>query len=194
GSHPVTVEAAARAVLRPLDVPVGPLTVTGSPPMLPSCFPVDLAAAAVVGATSLAAAALWRLRGDAPAGPTGVDVRHAAAALRSERYLRVASEPPVMWAELSGDHRTSDGWVLAAHGADVLRVGADHLALVPPLVVDTGFGKRFCHLDLRTGAGRDVLQALVADADVLVQAYRPGALDALGFGPRDCAALRPGLV
>ncbi len=66
--------------------------------------------------------------------------------------------------------------------------------LVPALVADTGFGKRFCHLDLRTPAGRDRLRELVADADVLVQAYRPGALDALGLGPRDCAAIRPGLV
>jgi crotonobetainyl-CoA:carnitine CoA-transferase CaiB-like acyl-CoA transferase len=86
------------------------------------------------------------------------------------------------------------GRTLAGYGADVLRVGADHLALVPTLVTETGFGKRFCHLDLRTTAGRDRLRGLVAEADVLVQAYRPGALDALGFGPRDCAALRPGLV
>jgi hypothetical protein len=76
----------------------------------------------------------------------------------------------------------------------VLRVGADHLALVPALVVDTGWGKRFCHLDLRTAAGRDALRELVSGADVLVQAFRPGALEALGFGPRECAALRPGLV
>jgi hypothetical protein len=76
----------------------------------------------------------------------------------------------------------------------VLRVGADHLALVPAAVVDTGFGKRFCHLDLRTASGRAALRDLVAQADVLVQAYRPGALDALGFGPAACAALRPGLV
>jgi hypothetical protein len=86
------------------------------------------------------------------------------------------------------------GRTLAAYGADVLRVGADHLALVPALMVDTGFGKRFCHLDLRTPGGRDALRDLVAGADVVVQAYRPGALDALGFGPDDCAALRPGLV
>ena len=35
---------------------------------------------------------------------------------------------------------------------------------------------------------------LVADADVLVQSYRPGALAARGFGPADLARLRPGLV
>jgi crotonobetainyl-CoA:carnitine CoA-transferase CaiB-like acyl-CoA transferase len=86
------------------------------------------------------------------------------------------------------------GRTLAAYGADVLRVGADHLSLVPALVMDTGFGKRFTHLDLRTDPGREALRELIRGADVLVQAYRPGALDALGFGPRECAALRPGLV
>ena len=35
---------------------------------------------------------------------------------------------------------------------------------------------------------------LVADADIFVQAYRPGALAARGFGPTDVAALRPGIV
>ncbi|MCW2642998.1 MAG: carnitine dehydratase, partial [Dactylosporangium sp.] len=86
------------------------------------------------------------------------------------------------------------GRTLAGYGADVLRVGADHLALVPALVVDTGVGKRFCHLDLGTDAGRDALRDLVRTADVVLQAFRPGALEGLGFGPRECAALRPGLV
>ncbi|GAA2798812.1 CoA transferase [Crossiella cryophila] len=86
------------------------------------------------------------------------------------------------------------GRTLAAHGADVLRVGADHLELVDALVVDTGFGKRFCHLDLRTPEGRDALRTLVRQADVLLQAFRPGALAQLGLGPADCAALNPGLV
>jgi crotonobetainyl-CoA:carnitine CoA-transferase CaiB-like acyl-CoA transferase len=86
------------------------------------------------------------------------------------------------------------GRTLAAYGAHVLRVGADHLPLVGPLVFDTGFGKRFCHLDLRTERGRQALRELIARADVLIQAYRPGALQRLGFGPEDCAQLRPGLV
>jgi hypothetical protein len=85
------------------------------------------------------------------------------------------------------------GRTLAAHGADVLRVGADHLALVAALVIDTGFGKRFTHLDLRTPAGRDRFLALVRDADVLVQAYRPGALDRLGLSPAALAEVNPRL-
>ncbi|MGI5160308.1 CoA transferase [Microbispora sp. CA-102843] len=81
---------------------------------------------------------------------------------------------------------------LAAYGADVLRVGAAHLPEVPGLVVETAFGKRSCHIDLRSEA--DKLRELVRQADVVIQAYRPGALRARGFGPDDLAALRPGVV
>lgn len=83
---------------------------------------------------------------------------------------------------------------LAAHGAQVLRVGAEHLPEVPGLVISTAFGKRSCRLDLRTPAGAAALRDLVAGADVFVQSYRPGALEALGFGPRELAALSPGIV
>jgi crotonobetainyl-CoA:carnitine CoA-transferase CaiB-like acyl-CoA transferase len=83
---------------------------------------------------------------------------------------------------------------LAAHGAQVLRVGAEHLPEVPGLVISTAFGKHSCRLDLRTPAGAAALRDLVAGADVFVQSYRPGALEALGFGPRELAALRPGIV
>jgi crotonobetainyl-CoA:carnitine CoA-transferase CaiB-like acyl-CoA transferase len=86
------------------------------------------------------------------------------------------------------------GRTLAAHGADVLHVGAAHLPTVGPLVIDTGFGKRTTHLDLRVPAGRDVLRGLVADADVLVQSFRPGTLARRGFEFAELAALRPGIV
>src|SRR4029453_1604677 len=75
------------------------------------------------------------------------------------------------------------GRTLAGYGADVLRVGADHLALVPALVIGTGCGKRFPPPGPRPPDGAAALRGLVTQADVLVQAYRPGALDALGFGP-----------
>jgi crotonobetainyl-CoA:carnitine CoA-transferase CaiB-like acyl-CoA transferase len=86
------------------------------------------------------------------------------------------------------------GRTLAAHGADVLRVGAAHLPSIPALVIDTGFGKRSTHLDLRTASGGEVLAALVDDADVFVQGYRPGSLASLGFGPEQLAERRPGIV
>lgn len=86
------------------------------------------------------------------------------------------------------------GRTLAAHGADVLHVGAAHLPTLRPLVIDTGFGKRSTHLDLRTPDGMAALRGLIADADVLVQSFRPGSLAARGLAPADLAALRPGIV
>ncbi|MFC0431556.1 CoA transferase [Kutzneria buriramensis] len=86
------------------------------------------------------------------------------------------------------------GRTLAAHGADVLHVAAEHRPVMPATLRDTSFGKRTCWLDLRTEDGRQTLRNLVADADVFVQSYRPGALARYGFGPEELAALRPGII
>jgi crotonobetainyl-CoA:carnitine CoA-transferase CaiB-like acyl-CoA transferase len=83
---------------------------------------------------------------------------------------------------------------LAAHGADVLQVTGPHLPNIEQLVIDTGFGKRAASLDLRESVGRDTLKALIREADVFLQAYRPGALAALGLSPEEVAAIRPGIV
>ncbi|GAA1797635.1 carnitine dehydratase [Planosporangium flavigriseum] len=306
GATSETVVDAVAGICRDLgvDAPTG-IDITGDG-VLASPYRVDAAATAAVAATTLAAGRLWQARGG-PQPRVRVDVRHAALAFRTERYLRIDGAAPAVWADLSGDYRSADGWVrlhanypahrdaitralgvpedrdraasavagraavdvedavvaaggaaaalrtpaewaahpqggtvaglplvdlqrigdaparplpaadrpldgvrvldlsrviagpvagrtLAAYGADVLRVGADQLALVPALVVDTGFGKRFTHLDLRTDAGREALRNLIREADVVLQAFRPGALEGLGFGPRECASLRPGLV
>jgi len=68
---------------------------------------VDVAA---VAATTVTAGRLWRLRGGPPPR-AHVDVRHAALAFRSERYLRIGGQAPPMWADPSGDYRAADGWV-----------------------------------------------------------------------------------
>jgi crotonobetainyl-CoA:carnitine CoA-transferase CaiB-like acyl-CoA transferase len=86
------------------------------------------------------------------------------------------------------------GRTLAAHGADVLRIGSPHLPSVPPFVMDTSHGKRSAHLDLRSPADAERLRALVRGADVFAQGYRSGALARLGFGPEALFELRPGLV
>lgn len=83
---------------------------------------------------------------------------------------------------------------LAQHGADVLAVCAEHLPNVRPFVIDTGRGKRSCLIDLRQSQGVQTLQSLVRDADVFVQAYRPGALAQKGFGPEALMRIRPGII
>ncbi|MET0919132.1 MAG: CoA transferase, partial [Burkholderiales bacterium] len=86
------------------------------------------------------------------------------------------------------------GRTLAAHGADVLLVTAAHLPAIEPLVIETGRGKLSCQIDLRDPVEQSTLHALLRDTDVLVQGYRPGALQSLGFGPEQVAQLRPGIV
>mgnify|MGYP001795807297 CR=1 FL=1 len=86
------------------------------------------------------------------------------------------------------------GSMLADGGADVVRGSADHLPSVPIGVVATGFGKRNASIDLRTPEGRAAMDDLLGDAEVFIDAYRPGALAAHGYSPERVAELRPGIV
>ena len=86
------------------------------------------------------------------------------------------------------------GRTFAEHGATVMRVASPGLPFLESLVIDTGTGKRSCHIDLDRPEGVETLKALVRDADVFLDAYRPGALAARGFGAADLARLRPGIV
>lgn len=82
---------------------------------------------------------------------------------------------------------------LAGLGADVLRIdppGWDEPTVAP----DVTLGKRCARLDLCDSADRARFEHLLAQADVLVHGYRPSALNALGFGEAERAALNPGLI
>ena len=83
---------------------------------------------------------------------------------------------------------------LAEHGADVLKITARHLAYNPSQELDTGHGKLATHLDLRDEKQLETMKALVRDADVFSQGYRPGTLAQRGLAPEDLAKLRPGIV
>lgn len=85
------------------------------------------------------------------------------------------------------------GRTLAAYGADVLLLNSPTLPNIEA-IADTSRGKLSAHVDLKTEAGRTTLRELISGADVFLQSYRPGALDALGFGAEELARLAPGLV
>ena len=55
-------------------------------------------------------------------------------------------------------------------------------------------GKQLLRLDLRDPAGRDALLALLADADVLIEGFRPGVMQRLGLGWPALHAAHPRLV
>ncbi|MFC9604438.1 CaiB/BaiF CoA transferase family protein [Streptomyces niveus] len=57
-----------------------------------------------------------------------------------------------------------------------------------------GRNKRTITLDLGAPAGRDVLLRLAADADVIVENFRPGTLERWGLGWAELSAVNPRLV
>ncbi|MDH2346744.1 CoA transferase [Bradyrhizobium sp. SSUT77] len=291
---------------------LGRVRLTGEEPQIPSSFRVAVAGQTTIAAAGLAAAEIWRMRGGEPQG-VSVDMRHAVAECRSERYLRVDDKPPPpAWDAIAGVYRTGDnrfvrchtnfphhrdavckvlgcepqrekvqaalmqwkgedfetaayaaggvvalmrsydewsalpqaralaelplvsiekigealpkpwlqglsngdrplsglrvldlsrviagpvaGRTLAAHGADVLLVSGAELPAIPWLTIDTGRGKLTSFVELKSEAGRAQMRALLKDADIFSQGYRPRALAALGFAPEDAAKINPGIV
>ena len=83
---------------------------------------------------------------------------------------------------------------LAEHGADVLHVRSPKLPSIEPFVIDTNPGKRSCFLDLDRKEDAQQLRALVRDAHVFSQGYRPAALARRGFAPDEMAQMRPGII
>ena len=83
---------------------------------------------------------------------------------------------------------------LAEHGADVLKISAEHLPSSRSQEYDTGHGKLSTFVDLREANDVETLRGLVREADVFSQGYRPGTLAQRGLSPQDLAQLRPGIV
>ena len=108
---------------------------------------------------------------------------------------------------LAGPHC---GMMLADMGARVIKVenpghGDESRGWGPPFVgpeddpVSTYFlscnrNKESLTLDLKSDDGRETLARLVTHADVLLENFRPGVLDRLGFGVERLHELNPGLV
>jgi CoA-transferase family III len=82
---------------------------------------------------------------------------------------------------------------LAAWGAEVLRLDSPDLPEIPVQALDMLSGKRSALLDFSERAGRAALEELLAEADVVVQGYRPGALARYGLAPEALAERHPHL-
>ncbi|MFD7260520.1 CoA transferase [Streptomyces sp. NPDC059874] len=83
---------------------------------------------------------------------------------------------------------------LGLMGADVLRIDSPGLPEADDAYADTGFGKRSALLDLAAAGDRAVFEGLLAEADVVVTGYRPGALERYGLGAAELLERWPGLV
>ena len=142
----------------------------------------EASAPASASASASASTSPTAATSDAPPQPWP----QGATTLRPLKGLRVLDLTRILAGPVAG--RT-----LAAYGADVMLVNSPGLPNIEN-IAETSRGKLSACIDLRSEAGRDTLRALVRECDVFLQAYRPYALEALGFGPEALAALRPGLV
>jgi len=84
------------------------------------------------------------------------------------------------------------GLMLQDLGAEVIKIeppGGDYLRTLKPLAPDgvsilfhaINRGKRSLTLDLKSDSGKQHLEKLLATADVVINGFRPGVLDNLGF-------------
>ena len=86
------------------------------------------------------------------------------------------------------------GMILADMGAEVIRIerpGAADPKVAEPI---SGRNKKSVVLDLKQDAGKAALMSLIEQADALIDPYRPGVCEKLGFGPDECFARNPRLV
>jgi len=95
--------------------------------------------------------------------------------------------------------------MLADQGAQVIKV--EPLELGDPmrylgstkggfsaLFANCNRGKRSLRLDIKSDAGREIIEQLAADTDVLLTNYRPGVMDGLGLGSDHLRSINPKLI
>lgn len=92
--------------------------------------------------------------------------------------------------------------MLADMGAEVIRIdrkAAAAGAANPFPMLGTPFdvlarSRRSLALDLKQDAAKAVVHRLIGQADVLIEGFRPGVMERLGFGPEPCLQANPRLV
>ncbi len=77
---------------------------------------------------------------------------------------------------------------------DELRYYGSHKGGMSAWFINANGGKRSIAVNLRAEQGKEILWRLLADADVMIQGFRPGALERLGFGSDAVRARHPNLV
>lgn len=84
--------------------------------------------------------------------------------------------------------------MLADMGAEVIRIDrhGDTFLGGGGTVIERG--RRNLILDLKQDEAKAIVKRLLAQADVLIEPYRPGVMERLGLGPEDCWAINPKLV
>lgn len=95
---------------------------------------------------------------------------------------------------------------LSLLGAEVIKIeppDGDHFRFygqdrrydgMSPAFVAANLGKKSIALDLKQEAGKKIVRELIGGADVVVENFRPGVIERLGFGYEVCARLRSDIL
>jgi len=84
------------------------------------------------------------------------------------------------------------GQLLADLGAEVIVIDRKSAAADPTEV--NRRGKRSVALNLKSPQGLEAARRLIAQADILIEGFRPGVMEKLGLGPSDCHEINPRLI
>jgi crotonobetainyl-CoA:carnitine CoA-transferase CaiB-like acyl-CoA transferase len=100
--------------------------------------------------------------------------------------------------------------LLADFGAEVLKIedtgAGDYIRWAPPyidgaeasarsaLFLSLNRNKRSIRIDLKQRSGREVLERLVREYDVVLESFRPGVLERLGIGYERMREVNPGII
>lgn len=111
---------------------------------------------------------------------------HPSGPLAGLRFIEMAGIGPAPFACM----------VLADLGATGIRIESPRpgLSLGDPARDITRRGRPSVMVDLGQPAGTALLLDLVAQADVLVEGFRPGVMERRGLGPTECFARNPSIV
>ena len=125
-----------------------------------------------------------------------------------------ATSPPLTPSALQGVRVVEMGQLIAGPfcGKTLGEFGADVIKIEPPGAGDPlrnwrmikngtsvwwqvqSRNKRSIALDLRSPEGQDIARKLIAEADVLIENFRPGTLEGWGMGWEELKKINPGLV
>lgn len=111
-----------------------------------------------------------------------IDLSHVIAGPTASHYLALEG------AEVIKVERPGRGDVLRGSPRDLLDQG------VPVGFAAINGGKQSLALDLKQPRGRELLQQLIATADVFIENFRPGAVGRLGFDYESVRTIRPDIV
>lgn len=84
------------------------------------------------------------------------------------------------------------GQLLSDLGADVVKILRKHTKKKKEPILDRN--KKTIPLDLKNINDKVIVKKLITKADVLIEGFRPGVMERLGLGPKDCEKINPKLV